>query len=391
MNKLNSTFKIAELITKRLEGNLSLEEGHILDEWKYDSEENLALYHKLSKNPESNYFSNEEALDSVNKDEIWNKINTNLHKKKTRKIRTEFLKYAASIIVIGVSAFFLITSFPKEQNDNIALITPGKNQALLMRDKGETIVLDEFVKLKEDGLEINNTDGHLVYKNKNKKTNNEKVNYNSIIIPKGGEYNLTLSDGTKIWLNSNSKLRYPTKFIGKERLVELEGEAYFDVSENKDFPFVVKMNDIHVKVLGTEFNINAYSEDNEIVTTLVEGKVEVGDRLRNQKEILAPNEQYCINKHNGNFKKSQVDTEIYTAWKNGRFVFQNEKLEDIMIRLSRWYNVEVFFMNNECKNIKFSGDLARYDDFSSVLEMIELTDKVKFSIKNRSVLVEKLY
>ena len=391
MNQLNSSFKIADLIAKRLNGKLSLEEGHFLDEWKYENKENLDLYHKLSKNPETNYFKNEEQLEKVKKEEIWHKINTNLQEKKTRRIRTEFLKYAASIIVIGISTFFLINSIPEKPTNQITHISPGKNQALLMRDKGETIILDEFVKLKEDGLEINNTDGHLVYKNNSTKLAKEKISYNSIIIPKGGEYNLTLSDGSKIWLNSNSKLRYPTKFSGKERIVELEGEAYFDVSKNKDFPFVVKMNDIQIKVLGTSFNVNAYSEENEIITTLVEGKVQVNDRIRDQKEILAPNDQYRINKYNGNFTKTQVDTEIYTAWKNGRFVFQNERLEDIMIRLSRWYDVEVFFMNTESKDIKFSGDLTRYEDFNGVLEMIELTDKVKFSIKNRSVLVEKKY
>lgn len=390
MNQLNSSFKIAELISKRLKGKLSLEESHILDEWKYDNEENLNLYHKLSKNPETNFFNNEEQLEKVKKEEIWHKINTNLQEKKTRRIRTEFLKYAASIILVGISTFFVIYSIPNKPTSPIAHISPGKNQALLMRDKGETIILDEFVKLKEKGLEISNSKGHLVYTNNDQTSTKEKITYNSLIIPKGGEYNLTLSDGTKIWLNSNSKLKYPTKFSGKERLVELEGEAYFDVSKNKDFPFVVKMNDFQIKVLGTSFNVNAYNDEKEIVTTLVEGRVEVKDQLRNQKEILLPNDQFCINKHNGDFKKTHVDTEIYTAWKNGRLVFQNERLENIMIRLSRWYNVEVFFLNNESKDVRFTGDLARYEDFNNVLEMIELTDKVKFSIKNRSVLVEKL-
>jgi hypothetical protein len=391
MNELHSTFKIAELIAKRLEGKLTNEEELILNEWKYDNQENLALYHKLSKNPESNYFKNEDQLEGVNSNEIWHNINSNIKQKKTRKFRTEFLKYAASLIVIGISVFFLIDSIPQKQTSKIAAITPGKNQALLIRDKGEPIVLDEFLKLKEDGLEINNTDGHLVYKSNSASSSNEKVSTNSIIIPKGGEYNLTLSDGTKIWLNSNSKLKYPTRFTGKERIVELEGEAYFDVSKNKDFPFVVKMNGIQIKVLGTSFNVNAYSDEDDIITTLVEGKVEVSDLLRDQKEILTPNDQYRINIRNGNYKKTIVDTDIFTAWKDGRFVFNNEKLEDIMIRLSRWYNVEVFFQNNESKNIRFSGDLARYEDFNSILEMIEITEKVKFIIKNRSVLVNKSY
>jgi len=391
MTELHSIFKIAELIAKRLEGKLTEEEDLLLNEWKYDNQENLALYHKLSKNPESNYFKNEDQLEGVKSDEIWQNINNNIKQKKTRTFRTEFIKYAASLIVIGISVFFLIDSLPQKQTSKIAVITPGKNQALLIREEGEPIVLDEFLKLKEDGLEINNTDGHLVYKSNNKASSKEKVSTNSIIIPKGGEYNLTLSDGTKIWLNSHSKLKYPTRFTGKERIVELEGEAYFDVSKNKDFPFIVKMNGIQIKVLGTSFNVNAYSDEDEIITTLVEGKVEVSDILREQKEILTPNDQYSINIHNGNYKKTIVDTDIFTAWKDGRFVFNNEKLENIMVRLSRWYNVEVFFQNNEAKNIRFSGDLARYEDFNSILEMIEMTEKVKFNIKNRSVLVNKTH
>ncbi len=391
MTELHSKFKIADLIVKRLEGKLTDEEELILNEWKYSKPENLALYHKLSKNPESNFFKNEDQLEGVKSDEIWHKINSRIKQKKTRKFRTEFLKYAASLVLIGISAFLLVDSIPQKQASEIATIAPGKNQALLMRETGDPIVLDEFLKLKDDGLEINNTDGHLVYKSNNTTTSKGKARTNSLIIPKGGEYNLTLSDGTKIWLNSNSKLKYPTRFTGKQRMVELEGEAYFDVSRNEDFPFVVKMNDIQIKVLGTSFNVNAYSDENEIITTLVEGKVEVNDILREQKEILTPNDQYSINVHNGNYRKTIVDTDIFTAWKDGRFVFQNERLEDIMTRLSRWYNVEVFFQNSDSKNVRFSGDLARYEDFNSILEMIEMTEKVKFNINNRSVLVNKLY
>lgn len=391
MTELHSTFKIANLIAKKLEGKLTEEENLLLNQWKYENQENLSLYHKLSKNPESNYFKNEDQLEGVKSDEIWQNINNKIRQKKSRVFRINFLKYAACLFVIGISTFFLINSFPQKQTNKIATITPGKNQAILIRDKKEAIELNQFLKLKEDGLEIDNTDGCLVYKANNNIKTEDNVSINSIIIPKGGEYKLTLSDGTKIWLNSNSKLKYPTRFTGKERIVELEGEAYFNVSKNKNLPFIVKMNDIQIKVLGTSFNVNAYSDEDEIITTLVEGKVEVSNLLREQKEILKPNDQYHINIHNGNYKKTIVDTDIYTAWKDGRFVFNNEKLEDIMVRLSRWYNVEVFFQNKESKKIRFSGDLARYEDFNSILEMIEMTEKVKFNIKNRSVLVNKSY
>ncbi len=389
MKRFHSTFKIADLIVKGLNGKLTKEEEVILNEWKFDSPENLALFHKLSKNPETNFFRNEETVNGLNKNQIWYQVNARIKQKKIKKNRIGFLKYAACLVVIGSSIFGLINLMSRTQTNEIAHITPGKKQALLIRETGETLILEEFIKLKEDGVEVNNKDGHLVYKSGNSTSSIQKVSVNSIITPKGGEYNLTLSDGTRIWLNSDSKLKYPTRFTGKQRIVELEGEAYFDVSKDMNSPFIVKINDIHIKVLGTSFNVNAYSDANEVVTTLVEGKVEVADILREQKETLLPKDQYSINIHNGNYKKTIVDTDIFTAWKRGRFVFDNEKLEDIMLRLSRWYNVEVFFQNEESRSIRFSGDLARYETFESILEMIEMTEKVKFKIKGKHVLINK--
>ncbi len=386
MKDLNSGFKIADLIVKRLEDRLTDEECQYLEEWKQANEENSILFQKLSMNPEKQYLERESKLEKSNKKANWDKIQAKIKKGKVRKLNMNFLKIAAVLILtIGSTLFFSNLL----DNNVSSVINPGKQQAILITSDGERYQLDEEVIIKEGDVFISNKTQELIYQKKSNITKSQ-LTYNTIIIPKGGEYKLTLMDGTRIWLNSNSKLRFPSEFGSGIRKVELKGEAFFEVAKDSVHPFVVNANKAQVKVLGTSFNVNAYSDLNEIVTTLVEGKVEVSDTLFGNKVKLLPNEQYRFNKSNGKTLKQVVDTEIYTAWKDGRFVFENESLEDIMIRLSRWYNVEVSFLNESVKELRFSGDLTRYDNIDQILELIEVTQKVKFTIKDRALWVEEV-
>ncbi|RKE00229.1 FecR family protein [Marinifilum flexuosum] len=386
MKDLNSGFKIADLIVKRLEDRLTDEECQYLEEWKQANEENSILFQKLSMNPEKQYLERESKLEKSNKKANWDKIQAKIKKGKVRKLNMNFLKIAAVLILtIGSTLFFSNLL----DNNVSSVINPGKQQAILITSDGERYQLDEEVIIKEGDVFISNKTQELIYQKKSNITKSQ-LTYNTIIIPKGGEYKLTLMDGTRIWLNSNSKLRFPSEFGSGIRKVELKGEAFFEVAKDSVHPFVVNANKAQVKVLGTSFNVNAYLDLNEIVTTLVEGKVEVSDTLFGNKVKLLPNEQYRFNKSNGKTLKQVVDTEIYTAWKDGRFVFENESLEDIMIRLSRWYNVEVSFLNESVKELRFSGDLTRYDNIDQILELIEVTQKVKFTIKDRALWVEEV-
>lgn len=384
MNDLNSGFKIADLIVKRLENRLNSSEKQYLEEWIQASIKNRSLYSHLSDNHEKHYKNREIRLAKTNKNESWSRIQLRIKKQKLKKLKLSLIRIAAVLIVAIGSAYFYSVSIVNKTNN---AIDPGKFQAYIVLGDGEKYNLDKEVVLNEGNIVISNTTQELVYQ---KQLSNKKkeLTYNTIIIPKGGEYKLTLMDGTRIWLNSNSKLRFPSEFGEGIRKVELEGEGYFEVAKDSVHPFVVDMNNVQVKVLGTSFNANAYSDLNEIVTTLVEGKVEVNDSLFGSKDLLLPNQQYSFNRLTGKVVKQEVDTRIYTAWKDGRFVFEDESLQDIMKRLSRWYNVEVIFLNDSVKDLKFSGDLTRYEKIDQILELIELTQKVKFTIKNRNLLVE---
>jgi ferric-dicitrate binding protein FerR (iron transport regulator) len=386
MKDLNSGFKIADLIVKRLEGRLTDEENQYLEKWKHEREENLVLFHKLSQNPEKQFFKRETQLEKSNKEAGWEKIQSKIKKGKVQKLRFSVMRIAAVLLIALGTTYFFSTVIDQ---DSSGLIQPGKHQALLIMSDGEKYKLDEEITINEGGIQISNSAKELIYQ-KRSDNNQTQLTYNTIIIPKGGEYKLTLMDGTRIWLNSNSKLKFPSEFGSGDRKVDLEGEGYFEVARDSAHPFVVDVNKAKIKVLGTSFNVNAYPDLNEIVTTLVEGKVEVRDTLFGNQDQLLPNEQFLFNRLTGKTKKHVVDTKVFTAWKDGRFVFENESLEDIMMRLSRWYDVEVFFLNESIRELRFSGDLTRYDNIDQILELIEVTQKVKFTIKDRSLLVEEV-
>lgn len=389
MNNLASGFKIADLIVKRLEGKLNANEEQFLEEWKHAKEENLVLFHKLSQNPEKQYFKRESILENTNKTEVWQKIQSKLKKDKRVRLKHNLAKVAAFLLVVISIGGFLAKISEDAISVEAVRILPGKTQALLVMSDGEKYLLDKKLDLEEKGIQISNNTEELIYKEESTEPNSEEINYNTIIIPKGGEYKLTLSDGTEIWLNSNSKLRYPSKFGKGVRRVYLEGEAFLKVAKDLQHPFIVDLNTSEVKVLGTSFNVNAYNDQDEIFTTLVEGKVEVNDDFRGISHKLLPNEQLCFNKLNGKTVKKHVDTDLFTAWKDGRFAFENQSLEELMIRLSRWYEIDVFFLSNDAKKLTFTGNVARYDQINKILEMIEVTEKVKFTIKDRSVMIEE--
>ncbi|MGQ1911378.1 FecR family protein [Marinifilum sp. RC60d5] len=387
-NSLHSRFKIADLIVKRLESRLTKEEEQYLEDWKHEKKENQLLFQNLSKNPGRKNDLRELQLENTNKEEIWGKIQSRLAKNRSRKIKNNLIAIAAVLIIaLGTSLFF--SNLNEESHINMpnkALY--GNKQAILVLGNGQRYELAEKLTLNENGVAISNDSYELTYEKLSQTEGTNQLSYNTIIIPSGREYKLTLMDGTKVWLNSSSKLRYPSQFGSKIRKVELQGEAYFQVAKDSVHPFVVDLNKAQVKVLGTSFNVNAYLD--KIVTTLEEGIVEVSDELIGKQEKLIPNEQFYINHTTGKFEKRTVDSKLFTAWKDGRFVFEDESLESIMSRLSRWYDVDVLFLDKSCKSLRFSGDLNRYEEINEILELIEITHKVKFTIKGRKLMVDSI-
>ena len=334
-----------------------------------------------------------------NSEEIKQSIQENLNysiqehsKNRIFKIRVWQSAAAAILILLTAGIYYyqnspepviVKTETPRFRND----VAPGNNKAILTLDDGSKIDLDDAktgILASESNIDIKKTgDGQLEYTAgaQNVKT----VKYNILSTPMGGEYQLVLPDGSKVWLNSGSTLRFPTAFIGSERIVELKGEAYFDIAKNPKMPFLVRTNNaMDIKVLGTQFNVMAYDDEKNINTTLVEGSVEV--LKGSEKTNLKPGQEAILNRGSGNIKVAQADLEQAIAWKNGYFIFYNENIESIMRKVSRWYNVDIVYQGN-LNNKDFVGTISRNKNVSELLKMLELTGAIHFSIDGRRITV----
>ena len=383
--------KIALLIAKEVGEIISDEEKKVLKDWTDESNENKILYRKL-KNSE-NFKSRNEKVQQIDINAGWEGIAVKMKKVKRISVTRKILQYAASVItlmMLGWGGYFLYEKITEPGRvEQVAEIKPGTTKATLILDDGKTVNLEtneEFSLTEKDGTVINRTKEQLDYSKKIEKDKTEAI-YNTVYIPIGGEFNLTLSDGTHVFLNSMSQIKYPVQFIGNERKVELTGEAYFEVAKNRGKPFIVTTGTIDIEVLGTTFNINAYENSGEIITTLVEGKVKINSPEKAFDEtIMLPNDQARFDTQKSKLEVSKVDATLYTAWKDGRFIFYDQRLEDIMNILTRWYSANVFYLNPSVKELRFSGNLDRYGDINHILEIIKSTDKVNLEIKGNNIM-----
>lgn len=390
MEKTRYNITIATLIAKHTEGTLSDVEKKQLSNWLESSNSNKILFNDLINNIDSNLEVRHNTLSKINKDKLWNRIDNKTNPKRANLISA--LQMVASIVII-CSAFTLIymKKNPYLLMSKVDLCEIERNvikcPTLITGDK--EILLDKNLNIVQNDVNlISSNDKGLVYETNNSSNPIKDVSYHTIVVPKGTNYKLALSDGTKVWLNSDTKLKYPTSFKGKYRKVFLEGEAYFDVKKDKNHPFIVKVNEVDVKVLGTSFNVNSYEENGNIKTTLVEGKVQIEHKRLHVSKIIYPNEQLVLSNDKSDFIVHKVDTKLFTAWKMGRFVFCEDRLDNIMERLSRIYDIEVRFDSASLKDLHFSGDLLKYRNVDSILEMLEITNKVRFIRKGKVVIVK---
>lgn len=309
------------------------------------------------------------------------------------KIRTWYAAAAAIILILSSGLYFnslrknvpvlTKTESPRFKND----VLPGNNRAILTLDDGSQINLDEArngVLASENNTNIRKTgSGQLEYSIDNNPI--ESIKYNTLSTPMGGQYQLALPDGSRVWLNSGSSIRFPTAFIGKERIVELKGEAFFDIKENKKMPFIVHTsNSMDIRVLGTQFNVMAYDDEKNINTTLIEGSVQI--LKESGTALLEPGQAAILNKGTGKIRIAAADIEEAVAWKNGYFIFSNENIESIMRKVSRWYNVDVDYQGN-LNNKDFVGTISRDKNISELLKMLELTGAIHFKVEGRRVTV----
>lgn len=324
---------------------------------------------------------------------VLNKIDE--EQKPVKKLTPYWIKYAAAsiIILLMTSIYFSnehgLFSSPEPTIKVLAPIVAGSNKAILTLENGVEVPLEKGKNFTNKNLSSNGSD--LVYDSSNTLPSDKKGHYNYLTIPRGGQFFLKLSDGTKVWLNSESKIKYPVTFLkNKIREVELVyGEAYFEVSPStlhNGAKFKVNSSQQSIMVLGTQFNVKAYKNDNVISTSLVEGKVNV--KNSSSEKNLKPGEASYLNLDSGDITVKKADIENAIAWKNGYFIFNNEPLEDMTTILSRWYNVVFIFENQKKKDIRFTGVLNRSDDIQSLLKKIQKTDEAVFDIQNNRIIIK---
>lgn len=263
----------------------------------------------------------------------------------------------------------------------LADISPGSNRAVLTLQNGQQIPLDSMHGniVLQGNLHISNDSGALNYNGQA-----TAAAYHTLSVPRGGQYRLQLPDGTRVWLNAASSITFPIAFVGDKRTVSITGEAYFEVAKNPSKPFIVQANQMYITVLGTHFNINAYSDEPDTRTTLLEGAVSVtaGQHMT----TLSPGQQVRLDKNNALTVANDVDVEDVIAWKNGYTVFENADIETIMRQVSRWYNVEVFFEGNMPKR-HFAGTISRKSSLPDLLKVLEF-ENVNFSIEGKKIIVK---
>lgn len=299
---------------------------------------------------------------------------------------------ASFILSVGIACFLWRDAVSPVKDplltDNRAAeaILPGTQKAILITGEGKTVNLSLETAEVEigEGVKAKNSDRALIYSG----TSAEGIEQteNQLIVPRGGEYAIVLSDGTKVWLNSASELKYPVHFAGDTRKVYLKGEAYFQVAPDRQKAFIVITDDIEVKVYGTEFNINTRAAG-YVQTTLVQGSVSVKTE-RSGEKMLKPDQLAQFDRLTGETEIKDVDVSNYIGWKSGIYIFEDKSVEQIMDELSLWYDIEVFFRNNASRNRHFSGSLPRYREIDEMLKVIEKTSHVRFEVKGKTIIVD---
>jgi transmembrane sensor len=382
--------RVLILLAKFEKGEVSEQELDELDKWYQSFDNDVKYTTGLS-----------EAQQKQAKDNLLIRINSRLDQELAaedtyRQVRSISLwrriTIAASVLIcLSVGGYFLVQKHNtteqtarNEQRD----IAPGGNKAFLTLANGKKISLTDAkngeLAVQSGVRVVKEKDGQLAYTAVDTMSSSSPLSYNTIETPKGGQYQVLLPDGSKVWLNAASSLKCPASFSAlKERRVQLNGEAYFEVAHNKAQPFRVQTDKQTITVLGTHFDVNAYTDEPYTKTTLLEGSVNINNTI-----FLKPGEQSTLNRIGNAFTVSPAETDDAVAWKNGKFVFQNEHIESIMRKLARWYDVDVIYQDS-FNDKTFTGSISRFDNISKILNKITFTSAVHFSIEGRRITVIK--
>ena len=392
MNKFENIYQDAALMRKFLLGEANEAERKELEKRLAECPDLKKVYEQLQNGEtlkaafgEYKDYSSKKAYQS-----FLQKIGRMEKKERKPSISRVWWYAAAAVIVLAAGLSFYMSNFYSAVEEKRVLIQPGTQQAQLTLPDGSIIDVDKKeVNVVVDGVQVQYKKGVLSYQptvttqHEEESTEEKPVKSNELVIPRGGENTVILADGTTVHLNAGSKLTYPVRFAGKRRVVALEGEAYFDVVKDETRPFIVQTHLGEVTVLGTAFNINAYT-DASVYTTLVHGKVQFSSSSIGT-IILSPGEQAVVSA-NGS-EKRMVDLDEYVGWVDGRYVFNNRPLGDIMQTFERWYDIQVYYETPHLRDITYSGSLKRYGTINSFLDALELTGDLTYKISGRNILI----
>ncbi len=380
-----------ELLARVLSGELP-EDDPVFKAWLEEDEDNIVLFQSLKA-------ENDADLLSFDRDKVYKRITDVIFKDESfrkKRIYPVWLKYVSILLfAVFTSSVFYFWKISPEDNSRLTEdqpvsqeIKPGKKKAQLFFPDGSSLQLNEqFAIRKKDGLSIDNdTSGRLTYQ-KPKHLSSGAELY-TIATPVGGEYELKLSDGTRVYLNAASEIIFPSFFDEDIRKIKLRGEAYFDVAKDKK-PFIVETENLDILVLGTTFNLSAYPEEEGVVTTLVSGKVEMKTKFDGSSYEMSPGYNLVFDKTLKSVKKYKVDTDIYTAWVRGEFIFNNQPLSDIMRILSRWYDCSIDYEDPSIRNLRFTGSVEKNRPLKYLLNQIEFVTNIKFREDGNKIIVHR--
>lgn len=381
--------RIAYLIAGYVRNTLTKPEHDELDAWVEQSDRNMLLFEELTD--ENNLEANLAWMDEVQTEKMLRKTKAELIFSTEKKtiVHKRWLYAIAASVILFMGGVWMYTLIVQERNGYPEIVTdvlPGGNKAILTLEDGTVIDLNNVAKgviKNENGLSINKTsEGEIVY-TKTSLAGIDRTTYNILSTPRGGEYKVQLPDGSWVWLNAASSLKYPTVFNANSRTVELNGEAYFEIAKDKNKPFVVKLSDeSKVNVLGTHFNIMSYDSEKTKQITLLEGSVKI--TLENHSLKLEPGQQAKINTGEIGLVPTP-DLEEVIGWKEGEFVFHDADIQTIMRQVERWYDVEVKYEGTISQY--FNATISRNVPVSRLLQILEKTDKIHFKIENKTIYV----
>ena len=381
---------IARLIFLHIQGMTDNVQEKELNEWRSVSPRHEELFQRMLSSEHVEKSISRFVKTEEEEERGWWQLQQRARSgRSVRKIK--WFPYAAAIVLILSVGGVFYFSGDKEQTEILPIAknevqVPGSRAVLILPDGRKVDLENEVLRsdlAQSDSLLLISTRS-LKYRDIDSPDTTEV--FHTLEIPRGGEYLLTLSDGTMIYLNSESTLSFPVKFQGKERKVYLTGEAYFKVAKNTEHPFVVTAGELEVLVTGTTFGVRAYKDEKDIQTTLESGQVTV--KVEGKSVKLVPNKQVLFNKSTMGLEVRDVDVDLYLAWADGRLVYDNCPLEKILTDLGRWYNIDVFYSRDELRSYQFSLNMKKHEEFTQVLELIGKTGEVQFEIKDNTVIVK---